>query len=321
MRNVKEITQSARKWICAFPLKRKKELIVLKEMKRQNKVGLLPNFLDEILRTTAFVYDLKEDGTLEAFSVSLTEFVSVLRVMKKTEKAAAFLQENKLLQKAARTRSFPVFKEALDVAVQLTHELAQKKNGSSFLNDLIMQEDALLLRMLVEKQASPVCLHLNENKKHLVRRNKVVPIFPQILEGIQRQKEEKDFPKKTFKSLVTEMNRPSFYKQIFNQPTGYGALVQVAGELKCYRNIDKLKQLSALVRKAGGVALQQDFLTKADALSDRLRRKGEDCLAPCPIPSLVEQQTNKICFLGPFDELPPCPRALALLEKMKAHTR
>ena len=321
MRKVKEITQSARKWICAFPFKRKKELIVLKEMKRQNKVGLLPNFLDEILRTTAFVYDLKEDGTLEAFSVSLTEFVSVLRVMKKTEKTAAFLQENKLLQKAARIRSFSVFKEALDVAAQLTRELAQKGKGSSFLHDIIMQEDALLLRMLVEKQASPVCLHLNENKKHLVRRNKVVPIFPQILEGIQRQKEEKDFSKKAFKILIAEMSQPSFYKQVFSQPTGYDALVHVAGELKCYRNFDKLRQLKAFVHKASDTAILQDFMIKADILSDQLRRKGEDCLAPCPIPSVIEQQTNKICFLGSFEELPPCPRALALLEKMKSHTR
>ena len=315
MRNVKEITQSARKWICALPLKRKKELIVLKEMKRRNKVGLLPNFLDEILHGTAFVYDLKKDGTLEAFSVSLTEFAAVLQGMKKTEKAAAFLRENKLLEKAVRIRSFPVFKEALDVAAQLT------ETKPSFLNDLIIQDEALLLRLLVEKQASPTCLHLNENKKHLVRRNKIVPIFPQILEGIQRQQEEKDFSQKAFKRLMSKMNQSSFYKQTFHQPGVYDALVQVAGELKCYRNFDKLKQLNAFVCKAGGTELLQDFMAKTEVLFNHLRQKGEDCLAPCPIPSVIEQKTNKICFLGPFEELPPCPRALALLEKMKSHTR
>ena len=142
MRNVKEITQSARKWICAFPLKRKKELIVLKEMKRQNKVGLLPNFLDEILRTTAFVYDLKEDGTLEAFSVSLTEFVSVLRVMKKTEKAAAFLKENKLLQKAMSMSpaSFPRWN-----IIQVVNSLDIEWYGNTILHHCQVAIDASVL--------------------------------------------------------------------------------------------------------------------------------------------------------------------------------
>ena len=321
MRSVKEMTQSARKWICALSVKRKKELIVFKEMKRQDKVGILPNFLDDVLRGTAFVYDLKQDGTLEAFSVNLTTFVSVLRMMKKKEKAAAFLRENKLLQRAVRTRSFPVLKEALGIVTQLSHELDEKEGNHSFLSDLIFEERAALLHMLVEKQSSPTCLHLNENKKHLVRRNKTVPIFTQILEGLQRQKEEKDFAPHAFKAFIGQMSRPSFPKQVLSDATVYDALIRLGGALACYRNNEQLKQLRTWVRKAGGADVQQEFMAKVQFFSRMLHEQGENRLPPCPVPSVVEQQTNKICFLMPFDELPPCPRALAVLDRMKTHTR
>ncbi len=304
-----------------FSFKKKKNLALLAEIRKQNKADSLPFFLEEILNGTGFVCDLKEDGSLNAYSVGLTEFINAFHSEYGTLKTYSFLKKNKILQQTITKKSLSAFKEALNIIIEMDKTLSRKGKKRHLFLDIFLDNRALLLKLFVERQKMPPCLHLDENKRFFMNRHKIIPLFTQVLEGIQRYKEQRGFSLKAFNYLIKKAKSNSCIRSAVQQEDVLSLLAETGGLLCCYENKDKFKRMQNFIREVCGIEKEHFFLIKTKEYLTFLQKKGEKIISPCPIHSLVKCQNNEIRFMISFDKISPCPRANLLLEKMRGRER